>query len=286
MGKAGKQMMKFDLSTEKMINDDQIMIKLHDSLESDPDSALFRRVVSKYRFLTQFQKRTGEYEFYVNKKERNVLLHKFHVKGEVKKDGQTAMKLLLSTDEKPYKFELFLPILLNKIYSDMNEYKMSVDHVPGDHLNIQTNGKQLASGDYTLTDNSFKTKITLQNGDWLEPKVTWEGALPKSRSEAEKFFLKNNFKISATGSKRNFDIDLSWKATKPDWDFSTPESLKIDINAKGESPRWGNWMLSRDASFKVENKVIQADVSGKAHFKGGLLATSTPIVTEVHMKYL
>ena len=45
-------------------------------------------------------------------------------------------------------------------------------------------------------------------------------------------------------------------------------------------------MLSRDASFKVENKVIQADVSGKAHFKGGLLATSTPIVTEVHMKYL
>merc|ERR1712241_364603 len=273
------------------------------------DSALFRRVVSKYRFLTQFQKRTGEYEFYVNKKERNVLLHKFHVKGEVKKDGQTAMKLLLSTDEKPYKFELFLPILLNKIYSDMNEYKMSVDHVPGDHLNIQTNGKklksfviaktgnnnerkieingkQLASGDYTLTDNSFKTKITLQNGDWLEPKVTWEGALPKSRSEAEKFFLKNNFKISATGSKRNFDIDLSWKATKPDWDFSTPESLKIDINAKGESPRWGNWMLSRDASFKVENKVIQADVSGKAHFKGGLLATSTPIVPEAHMKYL
>merc|ERR1719325_438083 len=57
--KAGKQMMKFDLSTEKMINDDQIMIKLHDSLEIDPDSALFRRVVSKYRFLTQFQKRTG-----------------------------------------------------------------------------------------------------------------------------------------------------------------------------------------------------------------------------------
>merc|ERR1711994_911029 len=63
--KAGKQMMKFDLSTEKTINDDQIMIKLHDSLEIDPDSALFRRVLSKYRFLTQFQKRTGEYEFFV-----------------------------------------------------------------------------------------------------------------------------------------------------------------------------------------------------------------------------
>merc|ERR1712223_243786 len=234
MGKAGKQMMKFDLSTEKMISDDQIMIKLHDSLEIDPDSALFRRVVSKYRFLTQFQKRTGEYEFFVNKKERNVLLHKFHVKGEVKKDGQTAMKLLLSTDEKPYKFELFLPILLNRIYSDMNEYKVSVDHVPGDHLNIQTNGKK------------FKSFVIAKTGNNNERKI----------------------KINATGSKRNFDIDLSWKATKPDWDFSTPESLKVDLNAKGESPRWGNWMLSRDASFKVENKVIQVDVSGKAHFKG------------------
>merc|ERR1719251_535150 len=296
--KAGKQMMKVDISTEKQINDDQILIKLHDSVEIDADSALYRRLVNNYRFLTKFQKRTGEFELFVNKKEKNILFSKFYIKGEVVKDGATAMKMLLTTNEKPYKFNLFMPVLLNKIYSDMNEYTMTVDHNPGQLLEVKTNGKkfkgfkiartgsgnertieingkQLASGDYTLTDNSFSTKITLDNGDWLQPKVTWEGFLPK-----------NNVKVSATGSKRNFDIDLSWKATKPDWDFSTPESLKIDINAKGESPRWGNWMLSRDASFKVENKVTQADVSGKAHFKGGLLATSTPIVTEVHMKYL
>merc|ERR1712073_187359 len=192
---------------------------------------------------------------------------------------------------------------------DMDEYKVTMDHVPGQKLNIQTNGKkfkslviartgnnnerqiqingrELANGDYTLTDNEFKTKITLANGDWLEPKVTWEGDLPKNRAEAERFFHQNNFKVSATGSKRNFDIDLSWKAMKPDWDLSTPWNMKMNLNAKGKGPRWGDWMLSRDASFKVENKVIQVDVSGKAHFKGGLLATSTPIVTEVHMKYL
>merc|ERR1712203_332186 len=307
--KAGKQMMKVDISTEKQINDDQILIKLHDSVELDTDSALYRRLVNNYRFLTKVTKRTGEFEIFVNKKEKNILFSKFYVKGEVKKDGNTAMKMLMTTNEKPYQFSLYLPALLNKIYSDMDEYKMTVEHNPGQLLNIQTNGKkfkglkiaktgsgnersieingkQLASGDYTLTDNSFSTKITLDNGDWLQPKVTWEGALPNNRKEAEAFLLKNNVKVSATGSKRNFDIDLSWKATKPDWDFSTPESLKVDLNAKGESPRWGNWMLSRDASFKVENKVIQVDVSGKAHFKGGLLATSTPIVTEVHMKYL
>merc|ERR1712184_220720 len=202
------------------------------------------------------------------KKEKNILFSKFYIKGEVKKDGATAMKMLLTTNEKPNKFNLFLPTLLNKIYSDMNEYTMTVDHNPGQLLEVMTNGKkfkgfkiartgsgnertieingkQLASGDYTLTDTSFSTKITLDNGDWLQPKVTWEGALPKNKQQAEAFLLKNNVKVSATGSKRNFDIDLSWKATKPDWDFSTPESLKLDLNA---------------------NKVISFDVSGTSKF--------------------
>merc|ERR1719429_203918 len=119
------------------------------------------------------------------------------------------MNMLVTTNEKPYRVELFLPALLNKIYSDMDEYKMTVEHNPGQLLNVVTNGKKfkgfkisrtgngnereieingkkLGSGDYTLTDNSFFTKI--------------------------------NVKVHATGSKRNFDIDLSWKATKPDWD--------------------------------------------------------------------
>merc|ERR1712227_544812 len=245
--KAGKQMMKVDISTEKQINDDQILIKLHDSVEIDADSALYRRLVNNYRFLTKFQKRTGEFELFVNKKEKNILFSKFYIKGEVVKDGATAMKMLLTTNEKPYKFNLFMPVLLNKIYSDMNEYTMTVDHNPGQLLEVKTNGKkfkgfkiartgsgnertieingkQLASGDYTLTDNSFSTKITLDNGDWLQPKVTWEGALPKNKQEAEAFLLKN--------------------------------------------------------------KVISFDVSGTSKFGMGRLATSTPILTEIHMKYL
>merc|ERR1712141_476970 len=307
--KAGKQMMKINISTEKNVDDNEIRLVLRDSVEIDPDSLLYRKIVKNYRLLTPFTKRTGEFEIYVNKKEKNVLLPKFSIKGEVKKDSTTVMKALLSTNQKPYQMSLFLPTLLNKIYSDMDEYKMTVTHNPGQLLNIQTNGKkfkglkiaktgsgnersieingkQLASGDYTLTDNSFSTKITLDNGDWLQPKVTWEGALPNNRKEAEAFLLKNNVKVSATGSKRNFDIDLSWKATKPDWDFSTPESLKMDLNAKGKGPQWGDWSISRDMAARIENKVISFDVSGTSKFGMGRLATSTPILTEVHMKYL
>ena len=307
--KAGKQMMKVDISTEKQINDDQILIKLHDSVEIDNDSALYRRLVGNYRFLTPFNKRTGEYELFVNKKEKNVLLNKFYVKGQVMKDGQKVMNMLVTTNEKPYRVELFLPALLNKIYSDMDEYKMTVEHNPGQLLNVVTNGKKfkgfkisrtgngnereieingkkLGSGDYTLTDNSFSTKITNAAGDWLEPKITWEGALPKNKDEAANFFAQNNVKVHATGSKRNFDIDLSWKATKPDWDWSTPESMKMNLNIKGKGPRWGDYRLSRDVAIKVENKIIEWDLSGESHFGKGLMATATPIMTEIHLKYL
>jgi hypothetical protein len=306
--KAGKQMMKVNIHTEKEDNDNQLLIKLKDSVEIDSDSALFRRIVSNYRLLTPFNKRTGEYEIFVNKKERNVLAPKFHVRGKVVKDGERVMQLNIATDESPYKAELYLPALLNKIYPDMDEYKMTIDHNPGQSLEIQTNGKkfqslkiartgsgnertveingeQLASGDYTLTDNSFTTKLT-RGGDWLQPTITWEGALPKSRAEAEAFFLTNHVKVSATGSKRNFDVDLSWKSTKPDWDWSTPENMKLDLNAKGNSPRWGEWSLSRDVTLAIANKVIQLDISGLSQFSQGAMATDTPIETEVHVKYL
>merc|ERR1712227_1100463 len=43
--KAGKQMMKVDIHTEKEINDDHILIKLNDAIEIDNDSALYRRLV-------------------------------------------------------------------------------------------------------------------------------------------------------------------------------------------------------------------------------------------------
>merc|ERR1712227_665595 len=254
--KAGKQMMKVDIHTEKEINDDHILIKLNDVVEIDNDSALYRRLVGNYRFLTAFNKRVGEYELFVNKKEKNVLASKFYVKGQVVKDGQKVMNLLLTTNEKPYKAELYLPALLNKIYSDMDEYKVSVDHDPGQYLNVVTNGKKfkgfkisrtgsgnerqieingkkLGSGDYTLTDNSFSTKITNADGDW-----------------------------------------------------STPESLKMNLNIKGKGPRWGDYRLTRDCAVKVENKVIEWDLSGESQFGKGLMATATPILTEIHLKYL
>merc|ERR1711962_562213 len=175
--KAGKQMMKINISTEKNVDDNEIRLVLRDSVEIDPDSLLYRKIVKNYRLLTPFTKRTGEFEIYVNKRQANVLLPKFSIKGEVKKDATTVMKAQLTTESKPYQLSLYLPTVLNKIYSDMDEYKVTVTHNPGQLLQIDTNGKKfkgfkisrtgsgnereivingkkLGSGDYTLTDNS------------------------------------------------------------------------------------------------------------------------------------
>merc|ERR1711992_306486 len=43
--KAGKQMMKVEISTEKTVNDNEIKLVLRDAVEVDPDSVLYRRIV-------------------------------------------------------------------------------------------------------------------------------------------------------------------------------------------------------------------------------------------------
>jgi hypothetical protein len=306
--KGGVQMFKLTFSTEKINNDNEFKFILHDTFEVNQESILYKKIVSQYKFLTPFNTRSGEFEFYVNKKDKNVVLHKFYAKGKVMKDGNKALELLMTTNEQPYKFELFAPALLKNVKQGMTEAKISVEHNPGQSLEMKTNfqkftgfkiyktgsgnerkvelnGKELLMGDYTLTDNSFTTKVTLGN-DYLEPKITWVGKLPTTKEEAEAFMLKNNIIVKVTGSKRNLDLSLNWKMTKPDFNFGTPENGKISLNAVGHNPRWGDYSLSRDANWKVENKVVEVNWAGKAQFEQGRLATATPIETEFKFKIL
>merc|ERR1739844_765141 len=306
--KGGIQMFKRTVSTEKINNANEFKFILHDTFDVNTESVFYKNLISKYRFLTPFNGRTGELEFYVNKQERNVLLRKFYLKGKVMKDGAKAAELLLTTNEKPYKFELFAPALLKHIKNGWNKAIISVEHNPGQLLHVMTNfgqiqqfkisktgsgnereieinGKKLATGDYTLTDNSFSTKITL-GSDWIEPKITWEGKLPTTETEAEAFFLKNNIQVHVTGSKRNLDLSLNWKMTKPDWNLGTPENGKLSLNAKGHNPRWGDYSLSRDLNWSIANKVIEVNWVGSAAFAAGLLAPASPIETEVKFKVL
>merc|ERR1739844_690707 len=307
--KAGKQMMKVDISTENTVNDNEIKLVLRDSVEVNPDSVLYRRIVRNYRLLTPFNKRTGEFEIFVNKQAKNILLNKFYVKGEVKKDDQTVMKALLTTNEKPYKMSLYMPALLNKIYRNMDNYEVTVNHQPGQLLEVKTNGKRftgfkivrtgsgnereieingkkLGSGDYTLTDNSFKTKVTVADGNWIEPKITWQGRLPNNKVEAESFFLKNKLNAEVKGSKRHFNAGLDWKMDKPDFDFSTPWNCKMNFNIAGEGPNWGTYSISRDVKAAVSDHVIKFAVAGDSSFTKGVFAKISPVNTDVDLTFM
>merc|ERR1712226_1801054 len=116
---------------------------------------------------------------------------------------------------------------------------------------------------------------TIADGNWIEPKITWQGRLPNNAREAESFFLKNSLTADVKGSKRHFNADLDWTMDKPDFDFSTPWNCKMNFNMAGEGPNWGTYSISRDVKAAVANKVIKLAVSGDASF-----------TTDVDLKYL
>merc|ERR1712228_915835 len=261
---------------EKVNNRKEFKFILKDTFEVSPNSLIYKNIISQYKFLTPFNTRSGEFEIYINKKAKNVVLNKFYVKGKVTKDGNKAMELLLTTNEKPYKFELFAPALFKNVRPGMTEAKISIEHNPGQSLEMKTNfqkftgfkisktgsgnarkvevnGKELATGDYTLTDSSFSTEITVGD-DFLKPKITWEGKLPSNAQEAEAFMLKNNVHVTVAGSKRNLDLSLNWKMSKPDWD--------------------------------VANKVADVSLTGSAQFQRGMLASFSPIETSFKFKVI
>ena len=101
--KGGVQMFKITWSTEKINNKEEVKFILHNTLEVNPESMLYKNFISQYKILTPFTSRVGEFEIYVNKKDKNLLLNKFYIKGKVMKDGNKALYLLLTTNEKPYK---------------------------------------------------------------------------------------------------------------------------------------------------------------------------------------
>merc|ERR1719382_867996 len=235
--KAGKQMMKVDISTEKTVNDNEIKLVLRDSVEVDPDSVLYRRIVRNYRLLTPFNKRTGEFEFFVNKQAKNILFNKFYVKGEVKKDDQTVMKALLTTNEAPFKMSLYLPALLTQFYPDMEEVTMTVPNPkmvmanPSGHslevattsnqfrglkislpapgkLELEFNGRKMGGFEYTLGTDFITTKTTEKDGEEVEVKFKWTGPLPSNLDAAAAFLQKNSLALELRDPSRAGPLTL------------------------------------------------------------------------------
>merc|ERR1712088_841645 len=247
--KAGTQMWTYHAVTSKVNDANQLKVGLKGDFELNPQSLLYKLVVSKYRILTPFARRHSELEFFWDKKNKNVVMSKFYAKAKVDKDGSKVADVLISTNQQPYKFHVFLPALLGKLRSGMQEVDVDIAHNPGTSLEMKVNhagakfkgfkiaktgsgnereitwnGKKLAKGDFTLTDKRFTTTQTLCNGKSLTPTITWKN-------------------------------------------------------------RWGDYSINRNLQWGSSSRRLSLDVTGDAEFGAGPLAAASPVQTEVKLTF-
>jgi len=123
------QVLKTTWSTERINNADEFKFILHDTIDVYPGS--FPTELFEQYGLQPFKSRTGEFEFYVDKKERNGLLNKFYAKGRVMKDEEKVFGLLVKAIESPYIFELFAPHIFG-----LNIGKKEMITLPGKNNSI------------------------------------------------------------------------------------------------------------------------------------------------------
>merc|ERR1711953_1271873 len=242
--KAGTRMWKYFGVTEKVNDANELKLKLTSDFELSPQSMLYNLIVSKYRVLTPFSKRHSELEFFWDKKNKNVVMNKFYAKAKIDKDGSNVANVLISTNQKPYKFHVFLPALLGKLRPGMQEVDVDFDHKPGTSLEMKVNhagakfkgfkiaktgsgnereitwnGKKLGKGDFTMTDKRFTTTQTLSNGKSLTTTITW-----KNRWDSPNFLLDNKVHVNLDGTERKLDLNMDWGMSKlPDMNLNTPE---------------------------------------------------------------
>jgi len=304
--KAGAQMFKYHGDTSKVNDAAMLKVGLKGEFDLSPESILYKTIVSKYRILTPFAKRTSELEFFWDKQNKNVLVNKFYAKVKIDKDGTNVANIDISTNEKPYKLKAFLPAVFGRLRPGMTEVDVTVAHELGQFLEMKVNhagakfkgfkiaktgngeereitwnGKKLGRGQYELTASRFQTTQTLENGKSLTTTITW-----KNKWDSPAFLLDNKVNVNLAGTERKLDLNMNWDMSKvPDFDMSTPESGHFKMAAVGNNKRWGDYSISRDVSFSSANKVMQLKINGDSAFAAGPMAATSPIHTVVDMKF-
>merc|ERR1712177_114013 len=304
--KAGVEMLTYHADTSKVDTAAMLKVGLKGELTLNPESILYRTVVSQYQFLTPFRTRSSDIEFMVDRVNKNAFLNKFHVKAKVDKDGANVLNMEISTDHKPYKLHIFCPAIFEKVRPGMTEVDVTVDHVLGQHLylevhhagakwkgfkisktgngnerEIEWNGRKLGSGDYTLTDNSFSTTQSLANGKSLTTTITW-----KNKWDTVAFLLDNDVNVKLDGTERRLDLNLGWRMNEvPDMNFNTAENGHFKATAVGHNARWGDYSVNRDLTWESGNRKFVATMTGSANFGAGALHAASPIITDIHFTY-
>ena len=307
--KAGKKMLNYDLITSLTNDASKFIFGLTGDLTIDPQSVLFKNIISNYKILTPFNKRHGEVEIFFDKVNKNAVLNKFKIHAKTEKDGQQVLDVLADFTKSPYDIKIFAPVARKFIGSLTNGSEgilITIDHQKGSYLEVVTNlkgfsglkittkgntkelefnGQKVGSGEFQLAGNKMVIGATkagdgkvikyLKDGDNLKIEITWKTNNPQ----------KNTIEIDVKGSRRNLDLTLDYDLSNLDFNINTPSSASVHFKAVGNNPSFGNYKISRDASLKSSGKVVSVSWTGSASFASGPLAAKSPIETNFNLEF-
>ena len=301
--KAGTRMWKFFGVTGVEDDANQLKVEIDSEFSLNPQSMLYNLVVSKYKILSPFSDYIiSKLEFFWDKKDKNALLNKFYAKAKVEKDSITVADVLISTATVPYKVHVFLPSVFGKLRPGWTQIDVDLAHTPGTSLEmkvnhpgakftgfkiaktvngnefeVEWNGEKLGKTDYDLCLRSkmLETTTTLANGRSLTTIFSWNG-----------YSYLNNVVAAevALDPVNSISVNVQWSMDKlPDLDLSTPEDVWINFSSMFMSEKWGNIIIYRKVEFSSEARRISLNVTGDTTFDSGVLATYSPIKTEVKL---
>merc|ERR1712088_1171834 len=227
----------------------------------------------------------GVFNVFVDLKNKNVLLNKFSVKADIKKDTETQFEYEMNTMVSPYVMKVNSPCMLPMIFDDPRRqtFEVTVEHKPGQMLHIITNAPEMSSFkvttngvkrvlelngeervivDYTKADKKFKQVFVLPNGEQVTISLDWAT-----------WNIKNNkVNMHIETPTRKFNVNTNY-------DITNPKVGRMMVKFHGENPLVGKFELMRNGNWRVDSNQIDAQWSGKAIFAKGPLAVFAPIDT-------
>merc|ERR1719186_1601810 len=233
----------------------------------------------------------GVFNVFVDLKNKNVLLNKFSVKADIKKDTETQFEYEMNTMVSPYVMKVNSPCMLPMIFDDprRHPFEVTVEHKPGQMLHIITNAPEISSFkvttngvqrvlelngeervivDYTKADKKFKQVFVLPNGEQVTISLDWAT-----------WNIKNNkVNVHIETPTRKFNINTNY-------DVTNVKSGRMMVRFHGENPMMGQFEFMRNGNWRVDADTIDAQWNGKTNFAKGPLAIFSPIATTSTVNY-
>merc|ERR1712061_538646 len=233
----------------------------------------------------------GVFNVFVDLKNKNVLLNKFSVKADIKKDTETQFEYEMNTMVSPYVMKVHSPCMLPMIFDDprRHTFEVTVEHKPGQMLHIITNAPEMSSFkvttngvqrvlelngeervivDYTKADKKFKQVFVLPNGEQVTISLDWAT-----------WNIKNNkVNMHIETPTRKFNVNTNY-------DITNIEAGRMMVKFHGENPMMGPFEFMRNGNWRVDADQIDAQWNGKTNFAKGPLAVFSPIDTTSTVNY-